>query len=302
MLKVVDDKHIMLIGEYNRNPFFEINEKTHKQSVRKYCLSDSLFHSQYNIHINEEEQNSYDNIDNKKLKSLLIDEQKVKMNLLDYFNTMTIKSKRDKPKFLLIYRKDNYWNKQFVDGDCSTIDKSFPSVIDYDNVDDFEVIKDMYNYLNINYPEDDFDVINVVNKLKNFDWNTLENKIQIAGIDYISNKYFDSEENDNINKKLQVGNNENITPKIISGCDYIDVNDGFNIITYTDDANSFYITNSHCWTEGKEMYGSNEHWKYGNEETNGEQIPFKNLTNSFKFTFVPYDLSEKSIWIDEYIK
>ena len=50
------------------------------------------------------------------------------------------------------------------------------------------------------------------------------------------------------------------------------------------------------------MNGGDNYFNYGNEESNGEQIPFKILTNSFKFTFVPYDLGEKSIWIDEYIK
>jgi hypothetical protein len=298
MLKVVDDNHLVLIGQFNRFPFFEIKEGTHKQIERKFCLGNNNYsnYSSYDIHINEEEQNSYNNIENEKLKSLLIDKHIIKMNLRDYFNIVSTKPDLSRPQFMSIYRKDDSCEKQFVDCDinCSIIDKSFSSVIDYDNVDDFEVIKDMYSYLNINYLEDDFDVINIVKKLENFDWNSLENKIHITGIDYIKNKYSNGEEDND--------NNDIIRPKIISRCSYSECNDHFITTTYSDDINTFYIKNSHCWIEGNVMDGSDEHLKYGNEESNGNQIPFNNLTNSFKFTFVPFDLSEKSIWIDEYLK
>ena len=318
MFKVIDDNHMILLGQFNKNPFFEIKEETHKQIVRKFCLSNDRY-SGYKIHINKEEQNSYDKIDIEKINSLLIDKQTVKMNLSDYFNTVSTNSNYTQPMFMSIYSKDDYYKKQFIDADtkCSELNYSFPSVINYDNVNDFEVIKDMYSYLNLEYSKDDFDVINIVKKLEKFDWNTLDNKICITGIDYITNKYcgdksydketcdkeiYNKETCNDMNKELKFDDFNLIVPKNISVCSFNECNDHFNIVTYSNDVNSFYIRGSHCWVEGEVMCGSDEHWKYGDEDTNSDQIPFKLLTNSFKFTFIPFDLSEKSIWIDEYIK
>ena len=314
LLKVVDDNNLILLGSFNRNPFFEIDELTHKPIERKYCLDKNIFNSCYDIPINEEEQESFEKkkINNLELKFNLINNQTNKMNLSNYYEKIFSINPKDKPKFFSIYRKDDdYWEKQFIDGlntinsngtitygKCEIIDESFPSVIHYNNSDEFEVIKDFYSYLELDLYEDNFDVISIVKKLQNFNWNSLDNKIKIKGIDQITN-YYIGQKNNNDNDN---NDNDIIKLMVISNCSSNHYNDPFSLINYSNDVNSFYIKYSHCWIEGELIDGGNKHYKYGDEEINGEQIPFKILTNSFKFTFVPYDFSEKNIWIDEYIK
>lgn len=314
LLKVVDDKNLVLLGHFNKFPFYEIDTDTHKPIERKFCLDGRWCSSFYKTHINQDQRESYEKINNNELKLNLLDTNKNKMNLGDYCEKVLGNDINYKPDFLGIYRKD-YWDEQFLDG-SDTInpdgtknwgkreikDKSFPSVIDHDNCDNFEVIKDMYEYIGLNLEQDNFDVINVVKKLQHFDWTSLNDKIQITGIDQITNYYDDKNEDEDEDEDNKYDENGVIKLKHISSCSSGLYNDPFGLITYSNNTNSFYIKYSHCWIEGNHDNGSDSHYKSGDVESNGEQIPFKILTNSFKFTFVPFDLNEKSIWIDEYIK
>jgi len=114
-------------------------------------------------------------------------------------------------------------------------------------------------------------------------------------VDY--NNYNDDDYNDD-----EYDENWVIKLEPFANCSSSTYNEPFSLVTYSNDTNSFYIKYSHCWIEGNVFLGGDKHYKNGYEESNSQLIPFNILTNSFKFTFVPFDLSEKSIWIDEYIK
>ena len=248
MFKVVDDKNMVLLGQFNMNPFYEIDAETHKPIERTYKFATKSC-SSYSY-----EDEAYSN----EVKYVNIDNQKYIRNVARYS------------------KETNH---------------------EIDN-NDIEPSIDMYSYLNLDLNTDNFNVINIVKKLENFDWNSLNNKITITGIEKINYRYPKNNNDDDDDEDEE--KDDIIVKKHVCGCDSNEVNDPFSLVTYTDDTNSLYINYSHCWVEGGNC--GERHFDYGTEEDNGKQIPFKYLTSSFKFTFVPFDLSEKSIWMDEYIK
>jgi hypothetical protein len=286
IIKVIDDDHYILLGYYNIHPFFEMDNKKHLPIELLFGL-DSLSYFERRQHycenINSTRKPRGHNIFG--TKSNLTNKEKFlncaqQMNLQNYYKNILGYENRFPNTF-------NTYNGEINGEEIE---------ITYNDSDDFEVIKDYYSYLNLNLKNDNFDVLNIVTKLKDFDWNSLKNKIEIKGINYVFTHNYKSTDDDTNNDSV------NITePKYICGC-ATSCNDPFSLITYTDDTNSFYIKWSHCWVEGNCRNGGHEYFEYNTKEQNRNQIPFSELTNSFKFTFVPFDLSEKSNWIDEYIK
>lgn len=150
-------------------------------------------------------------------------------------------------------------------------------------------IKNLHNQLGL-VGSNDFDIIQVVKKLREFDWNKLN---------LFQNKAYVSSHLKYSNDVREV--NPDITLTHICNFDE-SPHANSTIVTYANNTNEFYIKYSHSWTEGDVWAGDDAHFVSGTEQTLHNQIPFKILTNSFKFTFVPDNLDEKSIWIDEYIK
>jgi len=163
---------------------------------------------------------------------------------------------------------------------------------------DYGPITDLYELMELTNPDKNFDPINLVTRLENFDWNQLEESIKNNpdGIGNLVSYEYPVEPNvSHLDKNITLTNICNCTcPELSNG--------SFSLVTYSEDTNSFYIKYSHSWIEGSVWGGDDTHYLSGTKESNGKQIPFKILTNSFKFTFVPFDLSEKTIWMDEYIK
>lgn len=197
MLKIVDSDNLVLLGEFNMEPFYEVN------CDRTYTFS--------------------------------------KDSLTQYYSELGSEThKRDDDKIVRVLRYS----------------------IDYENYEKKSELptqpKTTYSYLNLE--TDDYDVLNIVQKLKDFNWSSLDNKIVIRGINQAKIYYLDGD-------------------GYIANCINQQVNDPFGLVTT--DKDSLYIVGSCCWIEGDE-----------DEEKE----------NSFKFTFVPFDLSEKSTWINEYSK
>jgi hypothetical protein len=272
IIKVLDDKKAILLGHINIDPFFSIDVSNHKPNKKIYRLGSTRYDIKLDIKPNDiTPDNNFK------------DENSHAMDLEKYFE-----EEKYKPIFLNVYKPIyNHCDKKIE--------------LDYDKCNNFETIKNYYEYLNLNPQFDNFDILNVVKKFKTFDWNSLENKIEIKGIDYIFLKYSSNETDNDDNINNNDNDDDNLMENFICTCDF-PYNDPSSFVNYSDDVNSFYIKYSHCWMEGNCGYGSTNHKEFNDKVTCCNQIPFKILNNSFKFTFVPFDLSEKSIWIDEYVK
>ena len=204
MLKVVDSDNLVLLGQFNMEPFYEVNGTTHKQCDRTYTFS--------------------------------------KENLTQYYSELgTGTHKRDDDTIVRVLRYSTDYENYEKKSELPTHPKT------------------TYSYLNLE--TDNYDVLNIVQKLKDFNWSSLDNKIVIRGIQQAKIYYLDE-----------------VDDEYIANCINQQVNDPFGLVTTGD---SLYIVGSCCWIEGGE-----------DDEK----------ANSFKFTFVPFDLSEKSTWIDEYSK
>ncbi len=201
MFKVVDSDNLVLLGQFNKAPFYEVNGTTHKQCDRTYTF--------------------------------------YKDNFTQYYSELggdTIT--RDDDKIVRVLRYST----------------------DYENYEKFPTQQPKTTYSYLNLETDDYDVLNIVQKLKDFNWSSLDNKIVIEGIHQAKIYYLDEDDG------------------YIANCINQQVNDPFGLVKAGD---SLYIVGSLCWIEDDE----------------DEENP-----TSFKFTFVPFDLSEKNTWVDEYNK
>ena len=239
IIKVIDDNHYILLGHFNFPPFFEISKENHKPIESLFALNGS-FHSQYydqNINSNEIF-NNYDGKNKLSAKEKYLNCPQ-KMNLKEYYEIYHGRKcdgcKCDGQYNNLPLQNSYYLHRENTD-------------IDYNNCDNFEVIKNYYDYLNLDLKKDNFDVLNMVKKLKKFNWSDLNDKIQIKGIDIVKTYYYDNATDDSklVESVDEIENETNIELENICNCMPF-CNDPFSLVTYSNDTNSFYIKWSHCW-------------------------------------------------------
>ena len=284
IIKVIDDNHYILLGHFNFPPFFEISKENHKPIESLFALNGS-FHSQYydqNINSNEIF-NNYDGKNKLSAKEKYLNCPQ-KMNLKEYYEIYHGRKcdgckcdgcKCDGCKCDGCKCDGRKCNECKCDGckcdgckcdgckcDGCKCDGQYNNLplqnsyylhrentdIDYNNCDNFEVIKNYYDYLNLDLKKDNFDVLNMVKKLKKFNWSDLNDKIQIKGIDIVKTYYYDNATDDSklVESVDEIENETNIELENICNCMPF-CNDPFSLVTYSNDTNSFYIKWSHCW-------------------------------------------------------
>lgn len=243
-IKVINDDYAIVIGLSGLIPFFDKNGSNKEFNI--------TIHNNYKV-----------SQDNENLNCTYESKDHVEFNNRYNSNKLSILTK-DKLKTCksLIF--------QSIEG------------IDHDDFGTCQKISDFYKLrmkytLQSFFDIDNCDILNVVKKLSNYNWNNFLNDILYKGIYVCRLNDYKEDDEDNINNEV-----ESQKYTYIKSFDFELINDSFDAIIVNDDDSKIFAWHSPCMSEIQNNKSTQE--------------------NNFPYYFIPFDLSSEETWKNEYDK